>query len=262
MFESLPDDYKINIPEFEGPLDLLLFLIRKNDLNIYDIPIAFITEEYLKYLETMREFNIDLAGEFLSMASELMLIKSRMLLPQEGVVEEEEGIDPRAELARRLLEYQRFKMAAKRLTERPMLGRDLFKHGVRCTIEGESDEIPVSGEVFQLMQAFSEILKRVPKDIYHEVTVDRIGITERIYQLIDRLNEQSTLLLEEVLPDPLTRYDIVITFMALLEMTRLKMIRIHQEEQFGKIAIRKAMEYLSPTEDIHSIEEDAWNQPN
>src|SRR3989344_5415209 len=115
---ELVTSYRVNLPEFEGPLDLLLYLIRKNDLDVYDIPISFITGEYLKTIDAMKELNIDLAGEFLAMAAELMLIKSRMLLPSTDTEEVEEGQDPREELARRLLEYQRFKMAASELNRR------------------------------------------------------------------------------------------------------------------------------------------------
>lgn len=252
------NDYKINLPEFEGPLDLLLYLIRKNDLDIYDIPVSFITGEYLQYLETMRELNIDLAGEFLTMAAELMLIKSRMLLPTQTEEEPEEGMDPRAELARRLLEYQRFKMAAQRLRARPMLGRDIFTRPAPKAGDVEEPEVPIQGEVFQLMNAFSDILKRIPKKLYHEVAVDRIGITDRIYQIIESLKEKETLRLAELLPDPLTRYDVVITFISLLEMSRLKMIRVHQQERFGSILLTRAMKTLSPEENIKLVEEAAY----
>src|SRR3989344_1454012 len=127
---ELVTSYRVNLPEFEGPLDLLLYLIRKNDLDVYDIPISFITGEYLKTIDAMKELNIDLAGEFLAMAAELMLIKSRMLLPSTDTEEVEEGQDPREELARRLLEYQRFKMAASELNGRWFLGRDVFKRQI------------------------------------------------------------------------------------------------------------------------------------
>ncbi|OGQ47156.1 MAG: hypothetical protein A3H42_02685 [Deltaproteobacteria bacterium RIFCSPLOWO2_02_FULL_46_8] len=254
---ELMPDYKVNLPEFEGPLDLLLYLIRKNDLDVYDIPISFITGEYLKYLETMRELNIDLAGEFLTMAAELMLIKSRMLLPTQTEMEEEEGLDPRAELARRLIEYQRFKMAAQKLSARPMLGRNVFTHPAPKADEVEEKEMPIQGEVFQLMNAFSDILKRLPKKMYHEVAVDRIGITDRIYQIIDMFQGKETLRLSELLPEEITRYDVVITFISLLEMTRLKMIRVHQEGRFGSIFLTKAMETLSQDENIKLIEDNA-----
>lgn len=249
------DAYKVNLSQFEGPLDLLLYLVRKNDLNIYEIPIAFITEEYLRYLEDMKELNINVAGDFLQMAAELMLFKSRMLLPQEPEGEEEEGPDPQAELARRLLLYQRFKTAARLLTKRWMLGREVFKRGWQKITNGEEPEVPIAGEVYQLMQAFSRVLARLPKDIYHEVTRDRINISDRIYQMIEFFSRKKALTLEELLPDPLTRFDIVITFMALLEMTRLKMIRVHQEGNFGKLLIRWAMETLSDEETKQLVQE-------
>lgn len=241
--------YKVNLPVFEGPLDLLLYLVRKNDLDIHEIPISFITEEYLKYLGDLKELNIDVAGDFLAMAAELMLMKSRTLLPQEAEEGDEEVEDPQAELARRLLEYQKFKLAASRLLERPMLGREIFKRSV-AVADTIDKEIPLKGEVSQLMVAFSEILKKLPKEIYHEVSVDRVGLAERITQLIDRLNEKSTLLLSEILPKDLTRFDIVITFLSLLEMARMKMIRVHQEGEFGQIAIRKSMTDLRMDVDI------------
>lgn len=247
---TTPLHYKVNLPVFEGPLDLLLYLVRKNDLNIYEIPISFITEEYLKYLGDLKELNIDVAGDFLAMAAELMLMKSRTLLPQEAEEGEEEGDDPQAELARRLLEYQKFKLAASRLLERPMLGREIFKRSVAAVADATDKEIPLKGEVSQLMVAFSEILKKLPKEIYHEVAVDRVGLADRITELIDRLNEKSTLLLSEILPKDLTRYDIVITFLSLLEMARMKMIRVHQDGEYGQIAIRKSMADLRMDVDI------------
>ena len=230
--------YKVNLDQFEGPLDLLLYLVRKNDLDIYHIPIAFITEEYLKYLDGMDEINVNAAGDFLQMASELLLLKSKMLLPSEQAEEEEEGLDPQAELARRLIIYQRFKVATQLLSKRPMLGRDLFRHGAQKTPLVEETEVPIQGEVYQLMQAFSKVLARLPKNIYHEVAVDRMSISDKIYQLIELCSEKKALTLEELLPDPLTRYDVVITFLSLLEMTRLKMLQVYQEETFGKLVVR------------------------
>lgn len=230
-------NYKVNLPLFEGPLDLLLYLVRKNDLDIYNIPIAFITEEYLKYLEHLKEINVDSAGDFLAMASELLLFKSRMLLPSE-TTEEEEELDPQAELARRLLLYQRFKVAGSLLSKRWMIGRDLFRQGRKETAPTEEEEIPVKGEVYQLMQAFSKVLTRLPKKFYHEVAVDRMSLSDRIYQLIEIFSAKKALTLEELLPDPLTRYDVVITFLSLLEMTRLKMITVYQEANFGSLLVR------------------------
>src|SRR3989338_3941405 len=145
-------NYKVNLPAFEGPLDLLLYLIKKNDLDIYEIPIAFITEEYVRVIDHLRELNIGLAGDFLVMAAELARMKSSFLLPQEGGVAEEEGEDPSAELARRLLEYQRYKDAARNLIRLPMLGRHFFK---RPPVRTEQDaiEVAVESDVYKLINA-------------------------------------------------------------------------------------------------------------
>jgi segregation and condensation protein A len=216
------DDYRVNLEVFEGPLDLLLYLIKKNDLDIYDIPISFILEEYLKYLDTLKEMNIDLAGEFLLMSAELVHVKSKMLLPSEegqGEETEEEG-DPRADLVRRLLEYQRYKEASEKIMERPMLGRDVFAKQ-RSTRDEHTTEAPLEGEVFDLITAFSKMLQRVPQAKVHEVTVDRISVNDKIFQLLEVIKKDATVTLEELLPQPLTRYDIVITFVKEEEISKL-----------------------------------------
>jgi len=240
-------NYKVNLPAFEGPLDLLLYLIKKNDLDIYEIPIAFITEEYLRVIDHLRELNIDLAGDFLVMAAELARMKSSFLLPQEGGVAEEEGEDPSAELARRLLEYQRYKDAARNLIRLPMLGRHFFK---RPPVRTEQDaiEVAVESDVYKLINAFSETLKRLPKKLMHEVSIDRMSVNDRIYQIVDLLEKQEALTLEDLLPPELTRYDVVLTFLALLEMARLKMVSVYQEATFQSLWIRKKM--LSNVQEI------------
>lgn len=257
------ETYKINLDQFEGPFDLLLHLVRKNDLDIYHIPIAFITEEYLKYLEHLKEIDVNSAGDFLQMASELILLKSRLLLPSEQIEEEEEGGDPQAELARRLILYQRFKVATVLLFKRPMLGRDLFCHGFQKQAPEEEAEVPLQGEVYQLMQAFSQVLARLPKKFYHEVAVDRMSIRDRIYALIELCAERKALTLEELLPDPLTRYDVVITFLALLEMARLKLLMVHQEETFGKLMVRWSQEEMSESQGKQLVGGiDPWKKTN
>lgn len=219
-------EYRVNLPVFEGPLDLLLYLIKKHDLPIQEIPVASITEEYLRYLDTMKALNIDLAGEFLVMAAELLHIKSLMLLPVAPVTEEEEE-DPRADLVKRLMEYQRFKDAANTLGERQMLHREVFLP-MRPETLPEKGQGPVEGNVYQLIEAFELVLRRMPKEVYHTVAVDRVGVNQRILELIERIKAGQTLTLDALLPWPMTRYDIVVTFLALLEMTRLRMITIFQ----------------------------------
>jgi segregation and condensation protein A len=245
----LQDDYRVNLEVFEGPLDLLLYLIKKNDLDIYDIPISFILEEYLKYLDTLKEMDIDLAGDFLLMSAELAHVKSKMLLPGDegqGEEAEEEG-DPRADLVRRLLEYQRYKEASEKLVERPMLGRDVFAKQ-RSIRDEHTTEAPLEGEIFELITAFSKMLQRVPKARVHEVTVDRISVNERIFQLLEMIKKDATVTLEELLPQPITRYDIVITFLALLEMAKLKVVKVYQGGVHDTIRLRGIMDEVKEEE--------------
>ena len=176
------DAYRVKLEVFEGPMDLLLHLIKKNEIDIYDIPIALITQQYLEYLELMKQLNIDIAGEFLVMAAELMHIKSKMLLPKpEFEEEEEEGPDPREELVRRLIEYQQFKEAAEQLRERELLGRDVFIRGATAQdwVEIAGDSIaPLS--LFHLIEAFQKLLEKVPGEVQMEV--DRVSVRERIIE--------------------------------------------------------------------------------
>ena len=249
------DGYRVNLDVFEGPLDLLLYLIKKNDLDVYDIPIAFLLEKYMRYLDTIRELNIDLAGDFLLMAAELAHIKSRMLLPEEGPAEEEEEVDPRADLVRRLLEYQRFKDASTRLARRAMLGRDVFVKPVPESLESKA-ESPIKGDVYDLVEAFSNLLKRVPAEDFHDVTLDRISVSERIYQILGLMKRDRVITLNDLLPDKLSRYDVVITFLSLLEMSRLKMIHIYQSEPLGSLFIKRSMEEVKEDEVMRLVEVD------
>lgn len=242
--ESPLNAYQIRVEAFEGPLDLLLHLIRKNELDIYNIPMAEITRQYLAYLEVMKELNLDVAGEFLVMASTLIQIKSKMLLPtpppEEG---EEAGEDPRAELVRRLLEYQKYKDAAISLVGRQLLDRDLF---VRTELlpEGEDDEAseaPLELDLFELMAAFRQILQKAPKESFHEVGSENISIADRISDLLAFMRGKELVAFEELFLGNLTREYIVATFLAVLELCRLKMIKVSQLERFGTIWVRPAV---------------------
>ncbi len=251
---EIQKEYRINLEVFEGPMDLLLYLIRKNDLNIADIPIAFILEEYLKYIDSLKEMNIDLAGDFLLMASELAYIKSQMLLPQDEQTAEEDSSDPRADLVRRLLEYQRYKEAAKTLLEQPQLNRDAYLLGisdsVRESFEDKSQVELRKTDVYELLNAFAKILIRIPKEKYHNVMVDRIGVNDRIRQLIDKINKDDVFIIEDLLEEPLTRYSVVITFLALLEMTRLKIVHIYQPDYSSSICVKGVMEKINNPESL------------
>ncbi|MBU4483906.1 segregation/condensation protein A [bacterium] len=233
--EITNQDYKINLDVFEGPMDLLLHLIKKNDVDIYDIPIAFIAGEYLKYIDSIQEMDIDLAGEFLVMAAELAQIKSKMLLPTvEGQEEEEE--DPRTDLVRRLLEYQRYKEVAEKLANKCILNRDIFKQGSYEKVPTLT-ESEIEASVYNLVEAFSRIVSRASKDVYHEISVDRVSVSEKIFQIIELIKDKERLKLEDLLTEPLYKHIIVITFLALLEMCKLKMIKVFQLGNFESIEI-------------------------
>lgn len=235
--------YRVSLDRFEGPLDLLLYLIKQNDLDIVNIPIAFITEQYLNYIDSMETIDVDVAGEFIVVAAELMQIKSQMLLPQAPSLEEE-ALDPRADLVRRLLEYQLYKEAAGTLQERHQLERDVF---VPLSPERVPKDVepPIDGNVYHLITAFQKILKRIPQDRYHEVRVDRISVNTRIMAIIDVLQTRKMMTLEQMIPANPTRFDVVVTFLALLEMGRLRMIQIHQAGYQEQIYVTAMMETLS-----------------
>ncbi len=236
----LTESYKVNLPAFEGPLDLLLHLIRKDDIQIADIPIAHILEHYMEYVNTMRELNIDVAGEFILMAAELMHIKSRMLLPDPANEETEEGEDPRADLARRLLEYQRFKDAAAQLSLRPMLGREVFVHPAYHDEPKEEGEL--EADSFKLLLVFQQVLKNLKPEKYHEVVAERLSVTERIYELIEVLKQSGDRTFESLFDEQFTKAQCIVTFLAILEMTRLKLIRVFQSSIETPIRIQLVAE--------------------
>jgi len=250
------NDYRVNLEVFEGPLDLLIHLIKKNDLDIYDIPVAFVLEEYMRYIDTLRELDIDLAGDFLLMAAELAHIKSKLLLPEEDGDSEMLEEDPRSDLVRRLLEYQRYKEASQAFVERAMLGRDVFKQQSPESIEVDKDG-PIEGDVYQLVEAFSKILKRVPEQDIHDVAVDRISVNDRIYQIAGRIKNNTTVSLDDLLPENIIRYDIVITFIALLEMCRLKMVRVYQTSVCGPLYVQGTLEEVSEEDMMRLVEKEA-----
>ncbi|HSD19917.1 MAG TPA: segregation/condensation protein A [Anaeromyxobacter sp.] len=225
-------------PPFEGPLDLILHLVKEHEIDLFDIPIARITESYLATLEALRELDIDIAGEFLHMAAQLMLMKSRLLLPRTEVAEdapaEEAGVDPRAELVRRLLEYQKYKAAGEELGERDILERTVFVRKVRverpAAAEGPEGLADVS--VFKLIEALDRALKLARPEHTHEVETDRLTISDAIARVADVLRLRRRATFEELLAGPAeqrhTRSDVIATFLAILEMAKLKLVRIFQ----------------------------------
>jgi len=234
--------YEVKLDIFEGPLDLLLFLIKKNEIDIYDIPIALITEQYLVHIEMMRSLNLDVAGDYLLLASTLIHIKSKMLLPVEdnGQEDSEEEADPRAELVKQLLDYQVFKEAAAQLGQRPLLERDIFKRGYSLEShesEEEEYESEVEMSVFELVEAFHRIISAIGKTEFMEIDVEKMSLNDRINEIMGRLNEQKKLTFTDLLGDYSNKRMILYTFLAILELIRLRMIRVYQASPFGVIRV-------------------------
>lgn len=231
----------VTLPDWEGPLDLLLHVIRTHKLDILNIPIAFVAEQYLNYLDTMRQLNLDVAAEYLEMAATLAHIKSRMMLPDPPEEEEEaedSELDPRGELVRRLLEYQRYKDAAQRLAGTPQLGRDTFISMNIPDFPEENQGPPlIELGLFDLAEAFRRILERTKVNFVHEVTVEKITISERISEISEILRVGSLTPFDELFQGEASRFDLVITLLALLEMTKLRMTRIFQASAEGPIYV-------------------------
>jgi segregation and condensation protein A len=229
--------YTVRLEMFEGPLDLLLHLIQKNELDITNIPIALITEQYLEYLKLMKVLNLDIAGEYLLMASTLLHIKSKMLLPTPPEEVEEEELDPRAELVRRLLEYQKYKEAASELEKRPMRDRDVFIRSNSMGLEeGEEEKVEVS--LFELLEAFRRILERAKEEEFHEVILDRLSVEEKVQEILSLLQrEKRSMAFHLFFPDQASRKVIIVTLLAILELVKMKLIRIFQMAPFETIRL-------------------------
>jgi segregation and condensation protein A len=230
--------YRVALPEFEGPLDLLLHLCKTHEIDIVNIPIAFITEKYLEYLELLQSLPVDVAADYLVMAATLAYLKSRELVPapeplEVAAEEDEEALDPREELIRRLLEYQKYKDAGERLGARPIEGRTVFGRGAPIEDEGDSQRPLADHSAWKLIEAFGKLLEKAGKKLTHEVVVDRVSIGERINQLIDRLESGAgSFRFEDCfdleLPGPELRNQMVVTLLAILELARLKVVRVLQ----------------------------------
>lgn len=253
------EGYRVSLPMFEGPLDLLLHLVKKHELNILDIPIAFITEKYTAYIRLLDELNIDVASEYLVMAATLVHLKSRMLLPnppedEPDEISDESEMDPRAELVRRLLEYQKYKLAAEQLSARPFLGRDVFQRG-------SSDEV-ASGQpaleavsMFKLLDAFQAVLERTHQTKEHQIDFERFSITEKISELSDLLAVKSRLIFHEIFAERFSRAELIMTFLAILEMTRLRMIQLTQDGPLEPIYIELRVSEDTTSDTTMSVED-------
>lgn len=245
--DTLDAAYCVRLDEFEGPLDLLLHLIKKHEINIYDIPIAVITKQYLDSISLLKALNLDVAGEFLVMAATLIQIKSRMLLPVEsdGDEDDEGGEDPRAELVRRLLEYKQFKDAAAGLGERGRQWREVFSRPALCEtpaprLPGEHDDQPLDMTLFDLVDAFQDIVQRTPVKALVEMTAEHLTVKDRMNYILERLEQASAIPFESLFVPEEGRLVMIVTFLGLLELVRLTLVRAYQAETFGTILLSRA----------------------
>ncbi len=238
--------YKIKLDIFEGPFDLLLYLIKKSEINIYDIPIATVLEQYLQYLELMRMLDLNIAGEFIVMAATLMQIKSKMLLPQEAnLLEEipEEEKDPRAELVKRLLEYKQFKEAAEQLRLKEHKRKDIFKR--KSNLEDDENTGPFfEASLFDLINAFSKALKDVPKELIYEVIKDEFTVEGKVHDLLHLFMDKPRVRLVELFSSARSKLEIIATFLAVLELIRLKEVVVAQKGLFGEIEVIRNKDHI------------------
>jgi segregation and condensation protein A len=250
--------YQVRIENFEGPLDLLLHLIKKNEINIYDIPIAMIAQQYLSYIEAMKDLNLTVAGEFLVMAATLLQIKSKMLLPvEESAEDDEDGPDPREELVRRLLEYKTFKEAARQLDTQERMWREIYSRPIAPSEDvAQSDETLLDNiGLFDLVDALQEILNRNPGKKLLEIIPDNLTVRDRMNVLLEALEGQESIGFEALFEASCHRLVIIVTFLALLELIRLRTVRVYQVENFGPILVSRA---FSLVPDPAELDDSEW----
>ena len=236
------EEYKVKLEVFEGPLDLLLYLIKKDELEIHNIPMEKITAQYIQYIELMKMLDLNIAGEFLVMAATLMMIKSRMLLPVEDRPEiEEEEEDPRWDLVRQLVEYKKFKDVAMHLESLEARREDIFgRDGAEAVLGKEPDVALHDVGLFDLISAFNEALKNVKSEELREIFAERFTVAEKIEHLGDRLRREGRFSVSRIFEGMKSRHEIACTFLALLELIRLNQARAVQKETYGEIFIERA----------------------
>ncbi len=240
----MPDDerYHVKVENiFEGPMDLLVYLIKKHEVDIYDIPIALITDRYLQYIAWMKAMNIDFAGDFLLMAATLAHIKSRMLLPVHESLEDEDAEDPRLEITRPLLEYLRMKAAAEQLAGRNILGEDTYN---RQPPKEELDDLKVDPSteslqvsLFELIDAFQQVLEKIPGDHRVDFSEERFSIQDKIAEIVDILEAKGSVVFYELFAGKTVKAELIVTFLAILELAKVGLIEIAQQVQTGVIRL-------------------------
>jgi segregation and condensation protein A len=237
---AIQEEYKVKLEVFEGPLDLLLYLIKKDEVDIYNIPIEKITTQYMEYLNLMRMLDLNIAGEFIVMAATLMMIKSRMLLPADERPEmEEEEEDPRWDLVRQLVEYKKFKDAAMRLQEKELFQENVFALGSDGVIP-ESDEAGLvlpDISLFDLISAFNEVLRKAKPEELGEIYADKWTVADKIDAILAVIGQKREIPFSALFGEKAGRHEIICTFLALLELVRLRQINISQKDRFGEITI-------------------------
>lgn len=227
------EKFQVSIPQWTGPYDLLLKVIDEQELNLLDLNISVLLEHYLQHLQNLDTIDLDEAGEFLVMAATLAQIKSKLLLPKEETEDEEEEEDPRAELVRNLVEYQKIKQAADFLREQPVLGRDVFTKGLRESFQGLEGE--GRGTLFQLVKGFQKAIQRVQAQEPFEVEQEHINVSQRFHEIFESLREKSELQFESLLQEGQGKVFLIATFLATLELVRMKKIEILQREVGGPV---------------------------
>jgi segregation and condensation protein A len=230
--------YRVKLEVFEGPLDLLLHLIKKEEVDIYDIPVARITDEYLRYLDLLDRMNLDVAGEYLVMAATLTHIKSRMLLPPSEVESEEPEEDPRADLVHQLVEYQRFREAALALGGRPVLTRDVFRRDPAVPDRDPGDGVRLRDvTVADLLEAFREVMERALRESFHEIVHEEVSVDECLQIIVRRMELDGSLRFRDLFAGQPSRQRLVATFLALLELVKRQAVHARQEEDGGEILL-------------------------
>src|SRR5262245_23160546 len=254
--EQIELPYQVRIENFEGPLDLLLHLIKKSEINIYDIPIHLIAQQYLTYIEAMEGLNSTVAGEFLVMAATLLQIKSKMLLPaDESVADDEDGPDPREELVRRLLEYKQFKDAARQLDQHERVWREIYSREQGQAVELDSDETLLDHvSLFELVDVLQGILDRNPGKRFMEILPDNLTVRDRMNAILEMLEGQESVSFVSFFEPACHRVVIIVTFLALLELMRLRTVRVFQAEHFGPILVSRAFSLVPDPAELDDAE--------
>jgi len=256
-FEQTELPYQVRIENFEGPLDLLLHLIKKSEINICDIPINLIAQQYLEYVEAMKELNLNVAGEFLVMAATLLHIKSKMLLPaDEAAEDEEDGPDPREELVRRLLEYKTYKEAARQLDGQEKMWREIFSREPEPVVaEVESDETLMENvSLFDLVDALKAIVERNPGKTLIEIVPDNLTVRERMNVILETLEGKDSVSFAALFDGSCHRLVIIVTFLALLELIRLRVAHVFQSETFGPILVSRTFSLVPDPAELDDLD--------